>query len=85
MEIAAEVVRRVRCSQRWLQPNPCKTAYCLVIRRAWILVLPLHFRTTHSQARLSEPSTIAIEVPIEAESTSTDRAPSHRDANLLNR
>src|SRR5947207_15557730 len=29
MEIAAEVVRRVHGSQRWLQSNPRKTAQCL--------------------------------------------------------
>src|ERR1035441_2739767 len=31
MEIAAEVVRRVHGSQRWLQSNPRKTPYCLPI------------------------------------------------------
>jgi hypothetical protein len=29
MEIAAEVVRRVHGSQRWLQSNPRKSAQCL--------------------------------------------------------
>ena len=75
MEIAAEVVRRVHGSQRWLQSSPRKTAYRLRIQSGSVPISSANRklaitnragRGEYSIARLPSYSTEPEQVPINA-------------------
>jgi hypothetical protein len=49
MEIAAEVVRRVHGSQRWLQSNPRKSAQCLATAPSGLSAIRTEVEAAYSE------------------------------------